>query len=387
MRPRDERRSRLVRGASTRRDPLKDGSGRPSRRPLPLLLGLVLGLIGAVGAAIGKRLRARRGSTPEVPARPKASTPSPAPRPSARSRAGSPPRVKIAARREPAPEEPRSVGSPLPRIAAGAAVAIVSALVVMVVSGSFADTGGTGGQGGLDGGGGGGKSASKRLVAAFDKGAAEAEKTQAGTMKLESYERIVATAQKPGKGVKVFSKRDAKKPEQRIERRKGQKGPLVFSATKRRDGWLKVELPVRPNGSTGWIREQDVNLTVTDWSVKMDLSDHVISVRHKDKTYGEWSIGLGQPDTPTPPGDYYVTELIQPKQPDTIYGAYVFVLSGYSEKLTRFAGGNGELGLHGTNDPSGLGSDVSHGCIRLRNSVITKLTERLPLGTPIQIVE
>jgi hypothetical protein len=38
-------------------------------------------------------------------------------------------------------------------------------------------------------------------------------------------------------------------------------GPLVFLVEQRQSDWLEVLLPVRPNGSTGWIREADV-----DWS-------------------------------------------------------------------------------------------------------------------------
>jgi hypothetical protein len=40
---------------------------------------------------------------------------------------------------------------------------------------------------------------------------------------------------------------------------------------------------------------------------------------------------------------------------------------------TSFAGGNGPVRLHGTNQPSVLGSDVSAGCIPSPNRVITRL--------------
>jgi lipoprotein-anchoring transpeptidase ErfK/SrfK len=48
-------------------------------------------------------------------------------------------------------------------------------------------------------------------------------------------------------------------------------------------------------------------------------------------------------------------------------------------------GGTGVLGLHGTGDPSSLGTDVSNGCIRMSNSGITKLAQVLPIGTPVEI--
>jgi len=238
-----------------------------------------------------------------------------------------------------------------------------------------------GGAGGAPAGGG---SPAQQLVATIEGGEGESGGVFSS---VKPYETIIATAKHPGKGIDVFAEPGDKHPDDRIELRDGQTGDLVFAQTKRRGKWLKVMLPIRPNGSEGWVWRGAVDLSVTDWSAKIDLSDHVISVRQKDKTFQEFSIGLGQPDTPTPTGNFYVTELIQPKEPDTIYGAYVFVLSGFSNKLTDYAGGNGEIGVHGTNDPSGIGQDVSAGCIRMRNSAVTELTKRLPLGTPIEIVK
>ncbi len=55
--------------------------------------------------------------------------------------------------------------------------------------------------------------------------------------------------------------------------------------------------------------------------------------------------------------------------------------------LTEFAGGDGVIGIHGTDRPDLVGTDVSSGCIRLPNDVITALVEDigLPLGTPVTI--
>ena len=56
--------------------------------------------------------------------------------------------------------------------------------------------------------------------------------------------------------------------------------------------------------------------------------------------------------------------------------------------LTSFNGGTGVIGLHGTNDPSSIGGDVSSGCIRMQNDVIERLVNEigLPLGTPVEIL-
>ena len=269
----------------------------------------------------------------------------------------------------------------LPLFLAGGVVSLLSAVVVMVAAGSLIAAPETDRARPAFGG----KDPSGKLLATI--GESIGADAPDAKIALEPDETLVARVKRSARGINVFGRPGAKKPAHEITRRDGQDGRLVFAATRQRGRWLKVMLPIRPNGSSGWIRREMVDLSVSDWAAKVDLSDHVISIRRGGETFGEWRIGLGQQETPTPTGEYYMTELLKPRKPDTVYGAYVFVLSGFSEKLTRFAGGNGELGLHGTNDLSGLGRDVSHGCIRMRDGAITKLAKRLPLGTPITIVD
>jgi lipoprotein-anchoring transpeptidase ErfK/SrfK len=97
-------------------------------------------------------------------------------------------------------------------------------------------------------------------------------------------------------------------------------------------------------------------------------------------------VGIGRRAvTPTPAGLYYITELLRQSDPTGPFGPYAFGLSGHSNVLHEFAGGNGQIGIHGTNEPWAIGTDVSHGCIRVRNEVIRRLAALLPLGTPVQI--
>ena len=69
-----------------------------------------------------------------------------------------------------------------------------------------------------------------------------------------------------------------------------------------------------------------------------------------------------------------------------MYGPYAYGLSSHSDALDTFAGGDAEIGIHGNNDASVLGNDVTHGCIRMDNDAITMLAKQLPLGTPVDIV-
>jgi lipoprotein-anchoring transpeptidase ErfK/SrfK len=161
--------------------------------------------------------------------------------------------------------------------------------------------------------------------------------------------------------------------------------PLVFLVEDQRDDWLQVLLPVRPNGSTGWVRTSDVRLFTHDYRITVSLSALTITVHSADEVILEEPVGIGTGDTPTPGGRYYIKELLQPPNPNGAYGPFAYGLSGFSNQLTSFAGGDGVIGIHGTNDPSSIGQRVSHGCIRMSNEGITRLAGMMPLGVPVTI--
>jgi lipoprotein-anchoring transpeptidase ErfK/SrfK len=163
--------------------------------------------------------------------------------------------------------------------------------------------------------------------------------------------------------------------------------PLTFLLKSDRRGWLEVYLPVRPNGSSGWVREADVRVEGLRYRIDVSRSAHTLRLYRDGELVEELPVAIGKENTPTPGGVFYLKELLIPTNEGGFYGPYAYGLSGFSNVLTRFAGGEGVIGLHGTNDPSSIGKDVSSGCIRLRNADITRLAKLLPLGTPVNILE
>jgi lipoprotein-anchoring transpeptidase ErfK/SrfK len=166
-------------------------------------------------------------------------------------------------------------------------------------------------------------------------------------------------------------------------------GPLVFVVEEFDElDNLRVLLPTRPNGSFGWISGDDVKLTRHNFRLQVDLDAFQITLF--DHEIGIWqaTVGVARENTPTPNGRYYTTELLRPRTPDSVYGTFAYGLSGFSDVFTEFAGGDGQLGIHGTNDPETLGTNVSSGCIRLHNDDIAFLVESigLPVGVPVQVI-
>ncbi|NDH84901.1 MAG: L,D-transpeptidase [Acidimicrobiia bacterium] len=166
-------------------------------------------------------------------------------------------------------------------------------------------------------------------------------------------------------------------------------GPLVF-LVEEFDGLenYRVLLPTRPNGNVGWVSGADVLLTRHNYDIQVRLDDFLLVLSERGVPIFETTVGVAREDAPTPLGRYYTTELLRPPTPNSVYGTYAYGLSGYSEVLTEFAGGEGQLGIHGTNDPSSLGTNVSSGCIRLHNDDISLLVEQigLPLGVPVEVI-
>jgi lipoprotein-anchoring transpeptidase ErfK/SrfK len=162
--------------------------------------------------------------------------------------------------------------------------------------------------------------------------------------------------------------------------------PQVFLVEARRpDGWVRVLLPVRPNGSSGWVRATDVTLSPVTFKVRVQLGVHRLTVFDHGQVVYRGPVADGAPATPTPVGRYYVRVLIKAPDPNTVYGPYAYGLSSHSDALTSFDGGDAEIGIHGNDDASVLGESVTHGCIRIDNTEITALAGTLPLGTPVDI--
>jgi lipoprotein-anchoring transpeptidase ErfK/SrfK len=151
-------------------------------------------------------------------------------------------------------------------------------------------------------------------------------------------------------------------------------------------GWVKVLLPIRPNGTTGWLRTTDVALVPVPYHIQVELGAHRITVTDADQVLYQGPVAVGTAQSPTPTGRYYLRVLIKAPDPSTVYGPYAYGLSSHSEVYSTFNGGDGEVGIHGNNDASVLGSNVTHGCIRMDNAAITRLAATLPLGTPVDVV-
>jgi lipoprotein-anchoring transpeptidase ErfK/SrfK len=204
-----------------------------------------------------------------------------------------------------------------------------------------------------------------------------------GYSEYEAGTTVVAYLLKGEESVEVYTNATDTTPSQTISRINGR--TLPFVALGNTPDRIRVLLPVRPNGSIGWIDRTKLDLRRNDYRIDINRETFTMQVFNRNAVVREIKIGIGDDETPTPEGVYYTLYAGKPKTPNTVYGAFVIGLSGFSEVLEDFKGGEARLGLHGTNRPDLLGEKVSKGCIRMADADVTYLVDTLPLGTPVHV--
>jgi lipoprotein-anchoring transpeptidase ErfK/SrfK len=197
---------------------------------------------------------------------------------------------------------------------------------------------------------------------------------------------VVAKARGP---LDVFNDLDASGPVLTLPAHTtfGSPTTLLVNAWQGPDGaWLRVSLPTRPNGSTGYVRTAAVELASVTRRIDVDLAAKHLRVFDPAGTVVlESAVAVGSPENPTPAGSYFVTDVIDTQNDGGDYGPFAIGVSAHSDTLTEFNGGDGEIGIHGTNNPASIGNAVSHGCVRLPNHVVVQLAGMIALGTPVTI--
>ena len=162
---------------------------------------------------------------------------------------------------------------------------------------------------------------------------------------------------------------------------------LTFTVTENHGEWLKVMLPVRPNGTEGWIRMTDVTLSHTRFHVHIAVNARTLTVSDGDTEILSTAVVVGRDGTATPRGRFFVTDAVE-KHSGSSYGPWILPLSGFSQALEEFAGGAPVIAIHGTNHPELAGTASSNGCIRVpSDATITRMRDQLPQGTPVDITD
>jgi hypothetical protein len=148
--------------------------------------------------------------------------------------------------------------------------------------------------------------------------------------------------------------------------------------------WVRVRLSVLPNDLTGWVPRRALGgYQFVHTHLIVDRTRLIATLVSDGRKVFSAPIGVGEPAWPTPAGEFYVRNRLSGFG-NPFYGPVAFGTSARSAVLTDWPGG-GFVGIHGTNEPELIPGRISHGCIRLRNTDIRRLSRLMPVGTPVTI--
>lgn len=158
-----------------------------------------------------------------------------------------------------------------------------------------------------------------------------------------------------------------------------------------RNGWYRVRLPERPNGSTAWIKTANVKVTKTAYRIVIRRGSTSLTL-YKDG-WPQWTapVGLGTAKTPTPLGSFYLGVIEHDNAPG--YGPFQLDSTAHSEAIRSWQGsGDAVIAIHGpinTKSDKKIGTRgtyISNGCVRMHLADLQRLSA-VPLGAPIDIVQ
>ncbi|MDE3069664.1 MAG: L,D-transpeptidase family protein [Acidobacteriota bacterium] len=150
--------------------------------------------------------------------------------------------------------------------------------------------------------------------------------------------------------------------------------------------WVRLRIPARPNGQTGWVRRSALGaFHETRWQLVVN--------RARERMYAFWDgrlrhtapVGVDKPSTPTPAGRFWIREKFPILDRASGYWPDAFGTADYST-LSEWPGG-GVVGIHGPyGEPEAIPGDPSHGCIRMLTGDVAWLYRNVPVGAALRVL-
>ncbi len=161
--------------------------------------------------------------------------------------------------------------------------------------------------------------------------------------------------------------------------------PVALGVVAVRGVWLKVTSEALANEHYGWVRRgRDVSVHPDAWALHAVLSRHEVFVLHHGRVVRTIRVAVGAAASPTPTGRYAVSEKLAGSRFGAAYGCCILGLTahqphppaGWRRGVAYY------VAIHGG---SGIGENVSAGCLHARQADLRFLMRWIPLGTAIRI--
>lgn len=152
--------------------------------------------------------------------------------------------------------------------------------------------------------------------------------------------------------------------------------------------WVRVQLPVRPNQSHGWVRAETVRLSERRVRIEVHLGSRTLEVWRGRRRLATHPAGIGRPGTPTPVGRFAIQDPVRTLPAwRGVYGGYTLTLTAHSPTLRTFMGADALVAIHGTGAGRSwrVGTASSYGCVILAEPALAAVARHAQAGTPVLI--
>jgi hypothetical protein len=160
--------------------------------------------------------------------------------------------------------------------------------------------------------------------------------------------------------------------------------PQTLAVVFRKGDWFAVHTPALGNKQLGWVRAAPLRLLRRPVQLEVDLSRRELSVRDEQGVERRISVAVGAVDTPTPPGEFFVTDKLPGAEFGPYYGCCILALSGRQPNLPQGWSGGDRLAIHGSPTAT-WGQAVSNGCLHADETDLRFLMKTVRLGTAVEI--
>ncbi|HZV75595.1 MAG TPA: L,D-transpeptidase [Conexibacter sp.] len=160
----------------------------------------------------------------------------------------------------------------------------------------------------------------------------------------------------------------------------------VLPVVRQRGSWLGVISPALPDGRIGWIAASTGLVAYrTQYSVVASLRRREVVVRRAGRVVLRFPVAIGSPATPTPTGQFAVTDKLLTQDPGSPYGCCILALSAHQTHTPQGWGGGDRVAIHATNLPETIGTAASLGCLRGPADEVRRIVQLVPLGTIVTV--
>ena len=144
---------------------------------------------------------------------------------------------------------------------------------------------------------------------------------------------------------------------------------------------------VQPKETASRIRKEHGTI------ITVDRNEHVLRLFKNFKLSKKYGVAVGMQGLDTPAGTYTINDKQENPSWHVPMSAWAGSLAGTvvppgpsNPIKARWMGFFDGAGIHGTSDRGSIGSNASHGCVRMLEEDVIDLYDRVPLGATIHVV-